>query len=137
MGTSCINKSKDWKLKPIRKLHQTCALSISFWPWHTEIMLNSKLRVLTLFMAHHDHGMTSKTPKTTDNSCIFSKVSVPCKGRKISNKSLNVITRMGAFRMASNQNLLPRGEVLIRFFKKLLNFFLKTLYFVNNVHFSG
>ena len=111
IGSGGIDKGDDRQVKALGHIHQTHGLAIALGPGHAEIVLQPRGCVVTLFMAHNQHGHASEPAETADYGLIIGKTAVTAQLDKLFDQPVDIVDEVRPLRMAGDLGLLPRVKM--------------------------
>ncbi len=114
-GSGCVDERDHGQAEFFGEAHQAKGFSITFGLGHTEVALDIFLGVAAFLLGDDHDGLALEKCGATDECAVVVVLAVAVEFLKIFEEKFDVIEGVGAFRMAGDLNLLPRGKTGINF----------------------
>ena len=113
IGAGRIDERDDRQIESVGKLHQPHGFAIAFGPRHSEVVLDALLGIGALLVAEHDDRSIAEFSDAADDRLVLGEIAVACERREILDEAADEFERMRTFRVARDERLLPRRQLVV------------------------
>ncbi len=113
VGARRVHERDDRQAETVGEVHQADCLAIAFGTGHAEIVVDARLGVVALFMAHDHDRLVLKPCQTAQNCAVVGKVAIAGQRRVFGEQRLDIVRAMRSVRMARDLAFPPGRQVLV------------------------
>ena len=125
------------ELEPVGEPHQALRLAVALGPRHAEIVLDARIGVVALLLAH-DHDAAAVQPaEPADDGEVLAEGAVAGERRVVGDQPVDVALGVRALDMARHLDPLPRRQLGVGRAQQPLHLVLQAHDFVGDVYIAG